>query len=813
MTAPSQPALAPVDVAQLAVRGLDRGEVEARVRAGVINALPSGSSRSFWHILRANLFTLFNAVVGAGTVVLLFFGDWQDGLFGITALANVLIGVFQEFRAKRLLDSLALLSATPARVLREGEISEIPTDAVVLDDLLVLRVGDQVPADAMIVSEIGLEIDESLLTGETDPVAKAAGDTVLSGSAVAAGHGTARVVRVGADSYSSRLTAEAKRFSLVNSELRNAAKRIVLWVSWGLAPLILLVFTAQMHAAGGWDAAIESGRWREALIGTVASASSVIPQGLILMISISFALAAAKLARSEVLVQEIAAIEVLARVDTICFDKTGTLTDGAIAFEGVHSVTDADSSNWKGVLGCFGADDDANATARCLRDTFSCDDLRPSRFTAFSSDRKWSALGISHGTSQGTWVLGAPEMVFPGAADPNPIMEKELRRLIRLGLRTLVLAHSDEQLTDADVSDHRLPGAVHPVVLVTFAEKIRPDAAETVAYFREQGVALRVISGDNPQTVAAIARQVGIQFEGTGYDARDLPDDLGEMGGILDTHSVFGRVTPAQKRQMVQALQQRGHVVAMTGDGVNDALALKAADIGIAMGSGAAATKAVARMVLLDGQFARLPNVVAEGRRVIVNIERVSKLFLTKTVYAILLSVAVGTLLWRFPFLPRQFAPTDGLTIGIPALFLALAVQQRRYRPGFLRRSLTFSIPAGTVTATAIIGVLAFARLSGPYSNSEMSTAAAISLSIVGFWVLVVSARPLTGRRYLMLVTMVTVQAACFLVPVARTFLDFTLPSGRLLAVVFGVAAVGCIAIEIIFRTVSRKDPISVDRP
>jgi cation-transporting ATPase E len=791
---------------------LDHREVAARVRADVTNALPTGSSRSFWHILRANLFTLFNAVVGAGTVVLLFFGDWQDGLFGFAALANVLIGVFQEFRAKRLLDSLALLSATPARVLRDGEISEIPTDQVVLDDLLVLRLGDQVPADAVIVSEVGLEIDESLLTGETDPVGKVADDTVLSGSAVAAGHGTARVVRVGADSYSSRLVAEAKRFSLVNSELRTAANRIVRWVSWGLAPLIILVLNAQMNAAGGWDAAIQSGRWREALIGTVSSASSVIPQGLILMISISFALAAAKLARSEVLVQEIAAIEILARVDTICFDKTGTLTDGAIAFDGVHRVTDADPSDWEPVLGCFGADEDANATARCLRDAFSDGGLRPTRIAPFSSDRKWSALGISDGPSHGTWVLGAPEMVFPGGADAHPVMQSEVSRLVALGLRTLVLARSDEQLTGADVLDHRLPRALHPAILVTFAEKIRPDAADTVAYFQAQGVALKVISGDNPQTVATIARQVGLGVEGTGYDARDLPDDLDEMGAILETHSVFGRVTPIQKRQMVRALQQRGHVVAMTGDGVNDALALKAADIGIAMGSGAAATQAVARMILLDGQFSRLPNVVAEGRRVIVNIERVSKLFLTKTVYAILLSVAVGALLWKFPFLPRQFAPTDGLTIGIPALFLALVAQQKPYRPGFLRRSLRFSIPAGVVTATVIVGVLAFARLSGGYPNSEMSTAAAISLSMVGFWVLVVSARPLTGRRYLLLLTMVTVQAACFLVPLVRSFLDFSLPTGQLLPVAFGVAAVGCIAIEIIFRTVSRNDSISVAR-
>ena len=758
--------------------------------------------------------TLFNAVVGASTFVLLLFGDWQDGLFGVTALANVLIGVLQEFRAKRLLDSLALLGATPARVMRDGRISDIPTDRVVVDDLLVLRVGDQIAADAIVVSDSGLEIDESLLTGETNPVGKAVRDSVLSGSAVAAGHGTARVTQVGAASYSSRLAAEAKRFSLVNSELRNAANRIVRWVSWALAPLIILVLNAQMHAAGGWDAVLQSGRWREVLIGTVASAASVIPQGLILMISISFALAAAKLARSEVLVQEIAAIEILARVDTICFDKTGTLTDGAIAFDAVHSVCDSPPPGWDAVLGCFGADDDANATARCLRDAFAAGDLKPSRSVPFSSDRKWSSLSIPNGPTIGTWVLGAPEIVF-SARDAHPVVEREHDRFVQLGLRTLILAHSKERLTEAEVSAHRLPGLLQPIALVTFAEKIRPDAATTVAYFREQGVSLRVISGDNPHTAATIARQVGLVFDGTGYDARELPTDLDKMGQILETHSVFGRVTPIQKRQMVRALQQRGHVVAMTGDGVNDALAVKAADIGIAMGSGAAATKSVARMVLLDGQFSRLPRVVAEGRRVIANIERVSNLFLTKTVYAILLSVVIGVLLWNFPFLARQFAPTDGLTIGIPALFLALAVEQRPYRPGFLRRSLRFSIPAGAVTAMVLIGVLAYARLSETYPARESATAAAIALSILGFWVLLVTSRPLTRGRSLMLITMVIVQVGCFVVPVVREFLDFSLPSGQLVTVTFGAAAIGCIAIEIVFRRVSRQrgidDQIGID--
>ena len=792
-----------MDIARLAVFGLDRDQLAARIRAGLTNTLPRGSSRSLWHILRANLFTVFNAVVGAGTTVLLLFGDWQDGVFGLTALANVLIGVLQEFRAKRLLDSLALLNATTARVMREGTIIEIRMDQVVLDDLLVLRVGDQIPADAIILSEVGIEIDESLLTGETEPAAKRVLDTVLSGSAVAAGHATARVVQVGAGSFSSRLTSEAKRFSLVNSELRNAANRIVRWVTWALAPLILLVLNAQMHAEGGWDAALKSGRWRDALIGTVASAASVIPQGLILMISISFALAAARLARSKVLVQEIAAIEILARVDTICFDKTGTLTDGAIVFDAVHGISAAPTLGWQQVLGCFGADDAANATARCLKLAFPSGNLAPRRSIPFSSERKWSALSISGEPARGSWVLGAPEIVFPADTEAFCGMADTLARLTGRGLRTLVLAHANAELTAAEATEQRLPAALHPVALVTFAEKIRPDAAQTVAYFHAQDVVMRVISGDNPHTVAAIARQVGLVFDGSGYDARNLPTDLSEMGEVLETHSVFGRVTPVQKREMVRALQLRGHVVAMTGDGINDALALKVADIGIAMGSGAEATKAVARMVLLDGQFARLPGVVAEGRRVIVNIERVSKLFLTKTVYAFVLSVAVGGLLWKFPFLPRQLAPTDGLTIGIPALFLALAVHQQPYRRGFLRRSLRFSVPAGVVTSAVIVVVLAFGTLSGGYPEREMQMAAAIVLSIVGFWVLVVTVRPLNWRRFGMLLAMAVTLAGCLTVPFVQNFLHFSLPTGDLLVVSIGVSTLGCLAIEIIFRVAS----------
>ena len=792
-----------VDDVRLARSGLDRTQVAARVRAAFTNVMPSGSSRSLAHILGVNLFTVFNGVVGAGTVVLLTLGDWQDAIFGIAALANLVIGVVQQYRAKLLLDSLALLNAPVARVLRGGSVVDVDAQTVVLDDLLVLRAGDQVSADAVLLSANGIQLDESLLTGESEPVRKEPGDEILSGSAVTAGQGSARVLRVGAQSFSSRLTAEAKKFSLVHSELRAAANRIVRWVTWGLIPLIALVFNAQMQALGGWDAALRSGTWREALVGTVSSAASIIPQGLVLMTSIAFTLAAAKLGRSQVLVQQIEAIEVLARVDMVCFDKTGTLTDGEIVFDAVHELGGTPDAGWQQVLACFASDDYANATARALGAAFASDGtVVPHSSVPFSSDRGWSALSVADGAARGTWVLGAPERILPELTESG---SRLATTLAGLGLRTLALARTDRSLPSRGAGDERLPDGLTPTTLVTFAEKIRPDAAQTLAYFREQGVGLRVFSGDNPRTAAAVARKVGLVFDGDGYDARDLPTDPTELADVLEHQLVFGRVSPMQKREMVGALQQRGHVVAITGDGVNDALALKRADVGIAMGSGAAATRAVARLVLLDGQFARLPSVVAEGRRVIANIERVSNLFLTKTVYAVLLSVAVGVLLWKFPFLPRQFAPTDGLTIGIPAFFLALAAHQRRYQPGFLPRALGFAIPAGVVTSAVVVTVVAVARSSGVAAESGIQTAAAIALSMLGLWVLVVISRPLNWWRGLLLVAMGLALTGSLTVPLLQQYLHFSLPSAGLLRVSIGTALVGCLAIEIIHRVVAGR--------
>lgn len=762
--------------------------------AGQTNAFVQDTSRSVWSIVRANVLTLFNGIILACFIVLFAIGRWQDALFGFSAIANAVIGSVQEYRAKRALDRLALLNAPHARVMRDGSEAEIALDDVVLDDTLVLRAGDQVPADGVVAASRGLQVDESMLTGESDAVEKTEDDRVLSGSVVVAGEGTAVVDRVGADSFANSLAAEAKRFSLVASELRSSIDRVLKWVTWFVGPVALLVLNAQMLAQGGWAAASASGAWRDAATATIAAVVAMVPLGLVLMTSITFAVGAVKLARQQVLVQELPAVEGLARVDIICLDKTGTLTQGDIVFDAARPL--ASVPGWESVLAWYGVQKDANATARSLAGHFT--ELpadQPSDRVPFSSARKWSAVIFD----DGMWILGGPEMVFPerGSDDAGQQqLASQAAELAATGRRTLVLAHG------TPTHDETVPADAVPVALLTFKENIRPDAAETLTYFAAQDVDVRIISGDNPRTVAAIAREVGLDAP-HGFDARELPDDDQEFLEVINNNVVFGRVSPDQKKRIVLALKAAGRTVAMTGDGVNDALAIKEADIGVAMNSGAAATKAVARLVLLDGKFSHLPSVVAEGRQVIANIERVSMLFLTKTAYATFLAIAFGILLLPFPFLPRQLSVTDGLTIGIPAFFLALLPNAQRYIPGFLRRSLTFAVPAGV---SVTLGLAAYAKLAANLSipEAEIRTGSTLILAIIGIWILVVLSRPVTRFKGLVIGAMMVGLVLVYSVRFARDFLQFTDPTLPTALLVLATS-VACIALIEIVRFVHRR--------
>ncbi len=780
-------------------RGLTAAEAARRTAAGQANAYTAETSRSAASIIRANVFTLFNGIVFACFGVLFVLGRWQDALFGFSAIANAVIGSVQEFRAKAALDRLALLNAASARVRRDGEESEIPPGDVVLGDILVLRAGDQLPADARVVSTRGLQIDESMLTGEADAIDKHEGDDALSGSIVVGGDGEAQVVRVGADSYANTFADEAKRFSLVGSELRDSINRVLTWVGWAIGPVGLLVLNAQMQAAGGWSHAWDTGTWVQAVVNTIASLTAMIPLGLVLMTSITFAVGAARLANRQVLVNELPAVEGLARVDVICLDKTGTLTEGEITY-GDATVL-AETTGWRETLGWYGRAPEANATARTLLEPFGAEPVRVASETiGFSSARKWSAVSFTD--AEGTWVLGAPEMIFGAAAtDADDPLGAIVTARAASGRRTLVLGFAPASLAAADAEAERLPEGLLPAAVLTFREKVREDAAQTLAYFQEQGVDIRVISGDNPRTVAAIAREVGLDAA-EGFDARTLPEDEAALADVLEQNIVFGRVTPDQKKRMVEALQSRGHTVAMTGDGVNDALAIKTADMGIAMNSGSPATKAVARLVLLDGKFSHLPDVVAEGRQVIANIERVSMLFLTKTVYATLLAIMFGVLVLEFPFLPRQLSITDGLTIGIPAFFLALMPNAQRYIPGFLRRSLSFAIPAGIVVALTLTFYTLTVR--GTVDADQLRTGATIILAVVGIWILGVLARPLNRYKGAVVGAMFIALVVIFSVPLARSFFVLVDPGQdtAIIIALFGIVAI--LLIEVI-RAIQRR--------
>lgn len=794
------PNLTDLDERQHAITGLTSAQVSEREAAGLTNAQKLDSSRSFGSILRANLFTLFNAVVGGAFLVLLALGQFKDALFGFAVITNITIGIVQEFIAKRALDRLALLHQPTARVRRDGEVAQIAVHQIVLDDLLELRAGDQILADACVIDNRGIDIDESLLTGESESVQKNVGDELLAGSGVMQGSATARVIRVGADTYASKITLEARRFSLVNSELRNSIARLVKWISWALIPLMAIAINGQLQAVGGFTKAVATGRWLEAVVASIASIVGMVPQGLVLITSIAFAVAALKLARRKVLVQELPAVEGLARVDTICFDKTGTLTEGQIQFDEaveLGAAVDSGFRDWREVLGYFGADPAANATALCLRGHFAAPtDLVATARTEFNSKLKYSSFSFADnsktGSTSSTFTLGAPEMVLDANRHKDALAAAN--ELAGSGRRTLVLTGSAGPTQDSRV----------PLALVTFREQVRADAAATLGYFKAQGVTVKVISGDNPITVAAVAREAGLEFDGTGFDARDLPDNQTELANLLETHPVFGRVTPEQKRDMVSAMQSRGHVIAMTGDGVNDALALKKADLGIAMGTAAAATKAVSNLVLLDSRFASLPNVVDEGRRVIANIDRVSRLFLTKVVWAMTLTLVFGLATWAYPVLPRQISAMDVFTIGVPAFALALLPNPKRYVSGFLRRALYFCIPGGLLIGGAVIALDVFYRSAG-LAVAEEQTSTAVLMSMAGLWVLSALARPFTKASLSIVVAMYALMVATFAVPAVAQFFGFSQlePQQWLVPVALGVLV--CAGLETVNRVVAAR--------
>ena len=775
--------------------GLTAAEVEARVTAGRTNATSVRTSRTIGEIVRSNVFTIFNGLLTTLFVLVLITGRWQNGLFMGIVVANAAIGIVQELRAKRTLDRLAVLNAPRARVLRDGLEHEVPVAAMVIDDLLTLASGEQVPVDGVVRATSGLTVDEALLTGESEPVPKGTGDEVRSGSIVVAGRGRVQATAVGDAAYAARLAAEARKYARTWSELVAGTNRILRWITVVLLVAGPVVLWSQFRAEDNED-------WRDALTGTVAALVGMTPEGLVLLTSLAFLLATVTLARRRTLVQELPAVEGLARVDVVCLDKTGTLTHGDVRFDRLVPIGETGADGDAGrALGLLARDDEHNATARALAASFPHPDGPPVAEVPFSSARKWSAVQTA---GDGTWVLGAPEMVLAGVVEAGAGLARgEADALAAEGRRVLVLARTAADLPEVD-GEARLPQGLVPVALVVLVERIREDAAEVLRYFTDQGVALKVLSGDNPRTVGMVAATVGVpgvRGAADAVDARTLPEEPGALADAMEAHSVFGRVSPHQKRAMVSALQARGHVVAMTGDGVNDALALKDADIGVAMGNGSPATRAVAQLVLLDGRFAHLPEAVAEGRRVIANIERAANLFLVKNVYSLVLAlISVGTLA-AYPLAPIQLTLISAVTVGVPGFFLALGPNRRRYVPGFVRRVLRFSLPTGLVTGVAAYAGYAVARGLDPASGLEGArTSATLVVLVVALWTLAVLARPLVLWKVALIGTMAAIAGMVLLVPpLARAvFLLEVTPVVALIGAVTGAA--GGLLVELLHR-------------
>jgi len=759
------------------IKGLTAAEVSARVEAGQINDAHEVTSRSLKDILHANLLTRFNALLLVLFIAVLIVGSPADGLFGFVIVINSAIGIFQEIRAKRTLDRLAIMHAPVAVVLRDSTPQTIPIKQVVLDDVIKLRIGDQVPADAVVLDSEGLEIDESLLTGEADPVVKVVGEKVLSGSIVVAGQGFVRADAVGVHAYAHSITAQVKRFKIARSELVEGTNKLLGYIS------LIIVVVAPLLV---WGQIVRSGsHWREAIVRSIAAIVGMVPEGLVLLTSLAFMMAVLVLVRRKVLVQQLPAVEGLARVDVICLDKTGTLTEGKIVLDEIRVLDDSVKQTAERVLSAFAAEPNS-PTLQALHDGISTAPLTNARYVVpFSSARKWSAMA---GDDE-YWIMGAPEMTWPTAADE---LGKDIDDIARCGKRVLILLKAN-----TEPRPDRLPDDRHPIALIVFTEKVRDDAAQTLDYFAKQGVSLKVISGDSPRTVAAIAKAVGLNAT-EAIDARTLPAQPEELAALLESESIFGRVTPDQKRAMVKALQSRGHVVAMTGDGVNDALALKDADIGIAMGSGAQATKAIAELVLLDNKFSEMPHVLAEGRRVIGNIERVANLFVIKNVYSLTLALVVTIAALPYPFLPRHLSVLSSLTIGIPAFFLSFAPNQQRYKPGFLRRVLNFAVPTGVV-----IAVLVFAGyLTVSSRGGSAQTASTIALTVavtIAVWVLFCLARPLRYWKLALILTLAAVYVGLVTIPFTRAFLNLTVELPALF-LAFAYGAAGIIVVELLWR-------------
>ncbi len=721
-------------------RGLSHTEAQLRMDAGLHNVPIKSLTRSVPQIIFQNLFTLFNIInaILAGLIIMV--GSYKNLLFMGVVISNTLIGIIQELRAKSNIDKLSIITQSKVTTIREGERITLPQEQLVLDDIMFIANGNQVCADSKIVFTEGLEVDESQLTGESKPVSKNIDDSVMSGSIVVAGSAYVQITAVGTENYVSKLSLEAKREKKPTSQLMRAINTIIKTLTFVILPLGIALFATQFTKGVGFEAAV---------LGTAAAMVGMIPEGLVLLTGVAFAIGAINLARRKTLVQCLPCIETLARVDVLCLDKTGTITDGKL------NVTE---------LVCIGCTKDAiatiiadvvhnlndnNPTAVALKNKFSQVTGRKAALKIpFSSARKWSGCQFETGES---YVIGAAEFVLN---EINAEITEKINAYSSQGFRVLGLAKATGDLNSTETDNQLL-------ALIIISDNIRPEAPSTFNFFKEQGVEVKVISGDNPVTVSNVAVRAGLSQAGNYIDMSAVSDQE-SYEKLVEENTVFGRVSPFQKRKLVKALQNNGHIVAMTGDGVNDVLALKDSDCSIAMAEGSDAARNVSDFVLLNSDFSSMINVVREGRRVVNNIERVAALYLVKTIFSVILTLIFIFLPLEFPFQPIQMTPASTLTVGIPSFFLALKPTYRRIRGRFIREVLRFALPGALCIITNLIIIQIFAPFVG-LNYDQTSTVSALMSGVFGLIVLYYVSRPVDFWRKIMIAVLTTAYLSVFL--------------------------------------------------
>ena len=707
------------------IKGLTSQQVQERVNQGKVNTDTTVKTKSVKRIFYDNIFTLFNAVNIILLIMVILSGSYKNALFMGVVISNTAIGIFQEIRSKKSVDKLSILVSKKAVVLRDGKEQEILIEDIVLDDVIKLKRGDQIPSDSVVISG-SVSVNESLLTGESDLIDKNKGDKLMSGSFISAGNCIARVCSVGADNYISKIHASAKYIKKVNSEIMNTLNKIIKICSFIIFPIGAVLFTRQYFVDYNFS---------KAIVATVAGMLGMIPEGLILLTSTVLAVSVIRLSQNKVLVQELFCIESLARVDVLCLDKTGTITCDMMNVENVIPFKENKPDEISIAIKSLAySSTDENATVNALRDFVdNSGALKALSVIPFSSEKKWSGASFENSVS---YIMGAAEFVlqekFSQVSEIISKYEKEYR--------VLTIAKSSQLLQDAEI-----PSDIEPVAFVLIKDKIREEAPQTIKYFIEQGVTLKVISGDNVKTVANIAKSAGIKNADMAVDATTLKTDE-EIFEAAEKYNVFGRVTPHQKEKLIKALKSHGHTVAMTGDGVNDVLALKEADCSVAMAAGSEAARNVAHIVLIDNNFSSMPKVVAEGRRTINNIQRSASLFLVKTIYSVLLSVLFMIIGYRYPFEPVQMSLISAMTIGLPSFALALEPNHDRVTGNFFYNIISKAFPAAITIVLNILAVT-LCRYFFNYSDVVSSTMCVILTAVIGVLFIIRLSIPFNAYR------------------------------------------------------------------